>query len=74
MCFCDFRYFFSCVFYFTTTNANSDTVSPISGKGPNAGLEVLVQGKQIKAVVDLLLAKGVPKKWIETLDLTAEKK
>jgi translation initiation factor 2D len=37
-------------------------------------LEVLVQGKQIKAVVELLLAKGIPKKWIETLDLAADKK
>jgi translation initiation factor 1 (eIF-1/SUI1) len=39
------------------------TVTPLQGK--NAGLEVMVQGKQIKAVVELLLSKGVPKRWIQ---------
>jgi translation initiation factor 2D len=49
------------------------SVSPVSGKGPNAGLEVLVQGKQIKAVVELLVSKGVPKKWIEAVDVVDKK-
>ena len=40
------------------------TVSPVHGK-PNA-LEVMVQGKQIKAVTDMLIAHGVPKQWIES--------
>ncbi|KAI6038939.1 hypothetical protein EDC04DRAFT_2603597 [Pisolithus marmoratus] len=44
------------------------TVSPLPGKPTRS--EVLVQGKQTKAVVDFLLSKGVPKKWIETADLT----
>ena len=47
-------------------------VSPIQGK-PNS-LEVMVQGKQIKAVTDLLISKGVPKKWIESADMTDTKK
>lgn len=37
-------------------------------------MEVLVQGKQMKAVVDLLLAQGVPRKWIEGVDLSDKKK
>lgn len=37
-------------------------------------MEVMVQGKQIKAVTDLLLAKGVPQKWIESADMTTKKK
>ncbi|KDQ54587.1 hypothetical protein JAAARDRAFT_182095 [Jaapia argillacea MUCL 33604] len=32
--------------------------------------EIQVQGKQMKPVTDLLLAKGVPKKWIEVQDQT----
>lgn len=46
-------------------------VTPLPGKG--AGKEVLVQGKQIKTVVDFLLGRGVGKKWIETADLTEKK-
>jgi translation initiation factor 2D len=34
---------------------------------------VLVQGKQIKAVTEFLLSRGVPKKWIESAELTAKK-
>jgi translation initiation factor 2D len=37
-------------------------------------MEVLVQGKQIKAVTTLLLSRGVPKKWIESVDLSEKKK
>lgn len=37
-------------------------------------MEVMVQGKQIKAVTEFLMSKGVPKKWIESADLSAEKK
>lgn len=48
-----------------------DIVTPLPGKA--AGKEVLVQGKQIKAVVEFLVARGVPKKWIETVDLTEKK-
>jgi len=52
--------------------ASSTSVSPVAGK-PNE-MEVMVQGKQIKAVTDLLLAKGIPKRWIQGADVTAEKK
>jgi translation initiation factor 2D len=34
----------------------------------------MVQGKQLKAVLDILLAKGVPKQWIEAKEITKEKK
>lgn len=36
-------------------------------------MEVLVQGKQSKAVVDYLLGKGVPKKWIEAHEVVKRK-
>ncbi|KZT69432.1 hypothetical protein DAEQUDRAFT_726734 [Daedalea quercina L-15889] len=52
--------------------ASSTSVNPIQGKA--SGMEVMVQGRQIKAVTDLLVNKGVPKKWIESADITAEKK
>ncbi|KAI6095827.1 hypothetical protein EDD16DRAFT_1778141 [Pisolithus croceorrhizus] len=51
--------------------AGSTGVSPLPGKAVRS--EVLVQGKQIKAVTDFLLSRGVPKKWIETADLTVKK-
>ena len=37
-------------------------------------MEVLLQGNQIKAVTEFLLAQGVPRKWIETVDLGNKKK
>ena len=42
--------------------------------GPNKQLEVLVQGKQAKAVVEYLVKKGIPKNWIQTEDQTKGKK
>ncbi|EEB89986.1 hypothetical protein MPER_11865, partial [Moniliophthora perniciosa FA553] len=51
----------------------SHSVSPIPGKPAGAGLEVLVQGKQAKAVTEYLLGKGVPKKWIEVVDMSGKK-
>jgi translation initiation factor 2D len=47
-------------------------VSPVQGKP--SGMEVLVQGKQIGAVTELLMSKGVPKKRIESSDLSGNKK
>ncbi|KDQ23800.1 hypothetical protein PLEOSDRAFT_1079102 [Pleurotus ostreatus PC15] len=47
-------------------------LSPAPGK--SSGQEVLVQGKQAQVVTDLLLGKGVPKKWIEVHDLSDGKK
>jgi hypothetical protein len=47
-------------------------VSPAAGK--TSAMEVLVQGKQIKAISELLISKGVPKKWIEAVDLGDKKK
>lgn len=43
-------------------------------QGKATETEVMVQGKQIKAVTDLLISKGVPKKWIESADMTDTKK
>ncbi|KAJ6526619.1 eukaryotic translation initiation factor SUI1 family protein [Mycena vulgaris] len=51
--------------------AGATSVSPRVGTTP--GLEVLVQGKQSKAVVDYLTEKGIPKKWIEVTDLVGKK-
>lgn len=47
-------------------------VALVTGK-PNQ-YEVLVQGKQGKAVTEYLMSKGVPKKWIELEDTTEKKK
>jgi translation initiation factor 2D len=33
----------------------------------------LIQGKHSKIVTDFLVAKGVPKRWLETSDLTRKK-
>lgn len=37
-------------------------------------MEIMIQGKQTKIVLDLLMSKGVPKKWIESADLTEKKR
>ena len=37
--------------------------------------EVMVQGRQIKAVVELVCGRfGVPRKWVEAVDLTEKKR
>ncbi|RDB15094.1 Eukaryotic translation initiation factor 2D [Hypsizygus marmoreus] len=53
--------------------AGATSVAPIPGKPAGSGLEVLVQGKQSKAVVDYLTGRGIPKKWIEVQDLSVKK-
>ncbi|KAI0651354.1 eukaryotic translation initiation factor SUI1 family protein [Trametes meyenii] len=52
--------------------ASSTSVTPVHGK-PNS-LEVMVQGKQIKSVTELLITRGVPKRWIEASDQSGSKK
>ncbi|KAG1744397.1 hypothetical protein EDB19DRAFT_1695106 [Suillus lakei] len=47
-----------------TRCASSTSVSPAPGK--SSGMEVLVQGKQIKEVTELLASRGVPKRWVQT--------
>lgn len=54
------------------SNEQTRSVTPLPGK--NAGLEVMVQGKQMKTVADMLMAKGITKKWIESADQTGGKK
>jgi translation initiation factor 1 (eIF-1/SUI1) len=44
-------------------------VSPVAG----GAQEVMVQGKQISAVLELLSSLGVPKKWIEVSDVIDKK-
>ncbi|KZP05820.1 hypothetical protein FIBSPDRAFT_877106 [Athelia psychrophila] len=51
--------------------ASATSVSPVQGKA--AGMEVLVQGKQLNAVAGLLGAR-VPKRWIEVVYLSGKKK
>ncbi|CAA7262134.1 unnamed protein product [Cyclocybe aegerita] len=55
------------------TCAGATSVSPAAGKPGGTSMEVLVQGKQSKSVVDYLMAKGIPKKWIEVVDLSGKK-
>ncbi|KAK1216736.1 hypothetical protein PQX77_020623 [Marasmius sp. AFHP31] len=52
--------------------AGATSVSPVPGK---PGMEVLVQGKQAKAVVEYLMGpgRGVPKRWVEVRDLAGKK-
>jgi translation initiation factor 1 (eIF-1/SUI1) len=38
------------------------------------GHEVMVQGKQVSAVLELLGSLGVPKKWIEVSETAVKKK
>ncbi|KAG5636629.1 hypothetical protein H0H81_007370 [Sphagnurus paluster] len=53
--------------------AGATSVSPVPGKPANSGMEVLIQGKQSVAVIDYLTSKGIPKKWIEVVDLSGKK-
>ncbi|KAG5730257.1 Ligatin [Termitomyces sp. T112] len=53
--------------------AGATSISPIHGKPAGAGMEVMVQGKQSQAVMEYLTGKGIPKKWIETHDLSGKK-
>ena len=48
-------------------------MAPAVGKPAGSGLEVLVQGKQGKAVMDYLTGKGVPKRWIDVSDISGKK-
>ena len=50
----------------------SETVTPITPKSNQ--MEVLVQGKQGKAVTEYLINKGIPKKWIVVDDSTEKRK
>lgn len=54
-------------------NASGPAVTPLPGKA-SSDMEVMVQGKQIKIVSDFLMSKGVPKRWIDSADLSAKKK
>ncbi|KAG8954806.1 hypothetical protein FRC03_011362 [Tulasnella sp. 419] len=45
-----------------------------STKGGKELMEVMVQGKHAAAVKEMLIGKGVPKKFVEEVDLTAVKK
>ncbi|KAG6837743.1 hypothetical protein H0H93_001669 [Arthromyces matolae] len=53
--------------------AGSTSVSPLPGKTAGSGMEVMVQGKQSQVVLEYLTAKGIPKKWIETQNLSGKK-
>ncbi|KAI0035519.1 hypothetical protein K488DRAFT_43160 [Vararia minispora EC-137] len=52
--------------------ASATSINPVPGR--TAGEEVMVQGKQVKAVVDFLEEAGVSKKWIHAEDTTGKKK
>ena len=67
------KYVLYFVVFRTEANFSLHEVSPLPGKSANAGLEVLIQGKQAKAVVEYLTGRGIPKKWIEVTDLTGKK-
>lgn len=54
--------------------ASSTAVAPIPGVRAGSGEEVMVQGRHIQAVTDVLISKGVPKKWIEAVDSTGKSK
>ncbi|KAI0694966.1 eukaryotic translation initiation factor SUI1 family protein [Cytidiella melzeri] len=52
--------------------SSSTSVAPLPGKP--SGMEVMVQGKQMKAVMNHLISKGVPKNWIRGADMLDAKK
>jgi len=43
------------------------TVSPTQGRPANAGMEILVQGRQPKGLVEYLMGKRIGKEWIQML-------
>jgi translation initiation factor 2D len=48
--------------------------NPIAGVSPKNPLyEIMVQGPQIRTVTELMISKGVPKRFIDTFDKTARK-
>lgn len=48
--------------------AGSTTVGPLAGSKQSLGLkEISVQGPQAQAVTDLLVSKGVPRRYIKDL-------
>ncbi|CAA7262136.1 unnamed protein product [Cyclocybe aegerita] len=53
--------------------ASASWVSPAPGKHAGSSMEVLVQGRHSKAVVDYLMSKGIPKKWIAVSGLPGKK-
>ncbi|KAG0239301.1 hypothetical protein BGW41_007786 [Actinomortierella wolfii] len=55
--------------------ASSVAITALQGASPKLNLrEIMVQGPQMKKVSELLVERGVPKKYIVTLDKTAKKK
>ncbi|KAJ3503953.1 hypothetical protein NLJ89_g8200 [Agrocybe chaxingu] len=53
--------------------ASASWISPATGKHAGPSMEVLVQGRHSKAVVDYLMAKGIPKEWIAVSGLPEKK-
>ncbi|KAF7974399.1 hypothetical protein HWV62_12242 [Athelia sp. TMB] len=53
-----------------TLCASSASVLPAQTDSRTTRTPVLVQGKQIEAVTELLVSMGVPKRWIEAVDLS----
>ncbi|KXN90431.1 Eukaryotic translation initiation factor 2D [Leucoagaricus sp. SymC.cos] len=54
--------------------AGSTSVSPYQVPGTNQQrLKVVVQGKQSKPIVEYLIERGVPKKWIEVTEVLGKK-
>ncbi|KAI7906394.1 uncharacterized protein BX663DRAFT_427508 [Cokeromyces recurvatus] len=54
--------------------ASSATYNPIQGVSPkNPLFEIMVQGPQIKNVTELMISKGVPRRFIDTFDKTSKK-
>ncbi|WVF71168.1 hypothetical protein IAT40_005966 [Kwoniella sp. CBS 6097] len=55
--------------------AGSASVQPLPGASPKLNLqEIMIQGNQIKAITEALLARGVPKRWIKEGDDSKRKK
>ncbi|KAF9969155.1 hypothetical protein BGZ73_008606, partial [Actinomortierella ambigua] len=55
--------------------ASSVAITALQGASPKLNLrEIMVQGPQMKKVSELLMDRGVPKKYIVTQDKTAKKK
>lgn len=54
--------------------ASSTALTALPNSTPkHPAYEVLVQGPQLKAVADMMLARGVPKKYIQVMDKTKKK-
>lgn len=70
VCCPDHRMFFFPTILLLPKTGTFQTVSPYQIPGTSRQrLKVIVQGKQSKPVVDYLVKRGIPKRWVEVIEM-----